>query len=148
MASLLEQLRAYTTVVSDTGDINASEQFKPQDATTNPSLAVLEGQQHNAMDDARDLLTHPFHRVGVNIDALNRFGCPMKTSFFFQPLRKIVGHQMQTQPRFNEVMVNRMRADLLQAIEKSRQRVGRERRGQHHNVSGAKIEGLVSSLGT
>src|SRR5271155_5334130 len=38
MASLLEQLRAYTTVVSDTGDINAIHQFRPQDATTNPSL--------------------------------------------------------------------------------------------------------------
>jgi transaldolase len=38
MASLLEQLRSMTTVVSDTGDINAIEQYKPQDATTNPSL--------------------------------------------------------------------------------------------------------------
>ena len=38
MANLLEQLRRMTTVVSDSGDINAIEQFKPQDATTNPSL--------------------------------------------------------------------------------------------------------------
>jgi transaldolase len=38
MATLLEQLRSMTTVVSDTGDINAIEQFKPQDSTTNPSL--------------------------------------------------------------------------------------------------------------
>jgi transaldolase len=38
MASLLEQLRSMTTVVSDTGDINAIHQFRPQDATTNPSL--------------------------------------------------------------------------------------------------------------
>jgi len=38
MANLLEQLRGMTTVVSDTGDINAIKQFKPQDATTNPSL--------------------------------------------------------------------------------------------------------------
>jgi transaldolase len=38
MASLLEQLRGMTTVVSDTGDINAIHQFRPQDATTNPSL--------------------------------------------------------------------------------------------------------------
>jgi transaldolase len=47
MASLLEQLRAYTTVVSDTGDFNAIKQFRPQDATTNPSLiaaaAVMPG---------------------------------------------------------------------------------------------------------
>jgi transaldolase len=38
MANLLEQLRSMTTVVSDTGDINAIKQFKPQDSTTNPSL--------------------------------------------------------------------------------------------------------------
>src|SRR5450631_854306 len=38
MATLLEQLRSMTTVVSDTGDINAIQQFKPQDSTTNPSL--------------------------------------------------------------------------------------------------------------
>jgi transaldolase len=38
MASLLEQLRSMTTVVSDTGDINSIQQYKPQDATTNPSL--------------------------------------------------------------------------------------------------------------
>jgi transaldolase len=36
--SLLEQLRKFTVVVADTGDIQAIEQFKPQDATTNPSL--------------------------------------------------------------------------------------------------------------
>jgi transaldolase len=38
MATLLEQLRGYTKVVADSGDINSIEQFKPQDSTTNPSL--------------------------------------------------------------------------------------------------------------
>jgi transaldolase len=38
MASLLEQLRTMTVVVADTGDIQSIEQFKPRDATTNPSL--------------------------------------------------------------------------------------------------------------
>ncbi|MFH7030208.1 MAG: transaldolase [Heteroscytonema crispum UTEX LB 1556] len=36
--NLLEQLRSMTVVVADTGDIQAIEKFKPQDATTNPSL--------------------------------------------------------------------------------------------------------------
>jgi transaldolase len=36
--NLLEQLREMTVVVADTGDIQAIEKFKPQDATTNPSL--------------------------------------------------------------------------------------------------------------
>jgi transaldolase len=38
MATLLEQLRTMTVVVADTGDIQSIEQFKPRDATTNPSL--------------------------------------------------------------------------------------------------------------
>lgn len=42
--SLLEQLREMTVVVADTGDINAIETFKPQDATTNPSLITAAAQ--------------------------------------------------------------------------------------------------------
>jgi transaldolase len=36
----LDQLRAMTDVVADTGDIDAIERLKPQDATTNPSLLL------------------------------------------------------------------------------------------------------------
>ena len=36
--TLLESLKKYTTVVADTGDIQAIAQHRPQDATTNPSL--------------------------------------------------------------------------------------------------------------
>ncbi|MEH2245636.1 transaldolase [Nostoc sp.] len=42
--SLLEQLRKMTVVVADTGDIQAIEKFKPQDATTNPSLITAAAQ--------------------------------------------------------------------------------------------------------
>jgi len=38
MATLLEQLKQYTTVVADTGDMQSMEKFKPTDSTTNPSL--------------------------------------------------------------------------------------------------------------
>ncbi len=34
----LEQLKQFTTVVADTGDFNSIINYKPQDATTNPSL--------------------------------------------------------------------------------------------------------------
>lgn len=40
MASQLEQLREMTTVVADTGEIDAIERYKPVDATTNPSLLL------------------------------------------------------------------------------------------------------------
>ncbi|TSA42322.1 MAG: transaldolase, partial [Betaproteobacteria bacterium] len=40
MTSLLEQLKSMTTIVADTGDIEAIRQHRPQDATTNPSLLL------------------------------------------------------------------------------------------------------------
>ncbi|MGB1198275.1 MAG: transaldolase [Thalassotalea sp.] len=40
MANQLEQLKEMTTVVADTGDIEAIAKFFPQDATTNPSLLL------------------------------------------------------------------------------------------------------------
>src|SRR5688572_25635463 len=40
----LESLRKYTTVVADTGDIEAIAKYKPQDATTNPSLLLKAAQ--------------------------------------------------------------------------------------------------------
>ncbi len=40
MESQLEQLKSMTTVVADTGDIEAIRQFTPVDATTNPSLLL------------------------------------------------------------------------------------------------------------
>ncbi|WP_414620731.1 transaldolase [Calothrix sp. CCY 0018] len=42
--NLLEQLRSMTVVVADTGDIQQIEKFKPQDATTNPSLITTVAQ--------------------------------------------------------------------------------------------------------
>lgn len=38
--SKLEQLKQYTDVVADTGDIEAIRRFQPMDATTNPSLLL------------------------------------------------------------------------------------------------------------
>ncbi|RDV25542.1 transaldolase [Alteromonas aestuariivivens] len=40
MTNQLDQLKAMTTVVADTGDFEAIATYKPQDATTNPSLLL------------------------------------------------------------------------------------------------------------
>ena len=40
MASLLEQLKSMTTIVADTGEVEAIKTLKPVDATTNPSLLL------------------------------------------------------------------------------------------------------------
>ncbi|WP_413112237.1 transaldolase [Thaumasiovibrio sp. DFM-14] len=44
MSNKLEQLRQFTTVVADTGDIEAIRKYQPQDATTNPSLILKAAQ--------------------------------------------------------------------------------------------------------
>lgn len=51
----LEQLKQMTVVVADTGDIEAIQQYQPQDATTNPSLILAAAdlpQYQRLIDDA------------------------------------------------------------------------------------------------
>jgi len=65
MASTLAQLKQMTTVVADTGNFEAIDQYKPTDATTNPSLILQASQMSqykelvdsavkNAILEARD----------------------------------------------------------------------------------------------
>jgi transaldolase len=65
MPSNLESLREYSLVVADSGDIEAVARWKPQDATTNPSLLLA------AAEDPRwrALMDRDMDRVFVN------FGC-------------------------------------------------------------------------
>jgi len=56
--TLLESLKQYTTVVADTGDIQAIARHRPQDATTNPSLlyhAAQMSEYRRFVDEAADL---------------------------------------------------------------------------------------------
>ncbi len=56
----LEQLKAITDVVADTGDIEAIKRFEPLDATTNPSLllkAAALPHYGKLLDQARDWAT-------------------------------------------------------------------------------------------
>ena len=43
----LEQIKAWTTVVADTADFESIREFKPEDATTNPSLVYAATQKEN-----------------------------------------------------------------------------------------------------
>src|SRR3984957_7735930 len=56
--TLLESLKKYTTVVADTGDIEAIARYRPQDATTNPSLLFHAAQMpayRKLVDEATEL---------------------------------------------------------------------------------------------
>lgn len=55
MTSQFEQLKEFTIVVADTGDVEAINRLKPQDATTNPSLiykAAAMPQYSHLVDEA------------------------------------------------------------------------------------------------
>lgn len=73
----LDALRQFTTVVADTGDFKQLGVFKPQDATTNPSLILKAVQK----PDYRSLLTDTVAQFrGRALDEimdrlLVRFGC-------------------------------------------------------------------------
>ncbi|MGE0310362.1 MAG: transaldolase [Lautropia sp.] len=57
MSNALERLRAMTKVVADTGDFNAMKAFRPQDATTNPTLILKATRMPDyavLLDEVRD----------------------------------------------------------------------------------------------
>ena len=90
MPSLLEQLRKFTVVVADTGDMEAMEKFHPQDATTNPSLITAAAQmpQYQPIVD------------GVLKEARNELGDRRQRSGRRQPRLPAPGHRLrQKDPR-------------------------------------------------
>ena len=62
--NLLEQLRTMTVVVADTGDIEAMEKFRPQDATTNPSLITAAAQLPQYQSIVDGVLTEARKELG------------------------------------------------------------------------------------
>jgi transaldolase len=66
--TVLEQLRSMTTVVSDTGDFNAIKEFKPQDATTNPSLIAAAAQMPEYSDIVDGTLKASRQQLGESAD--------------------------------------------------------------------------------
>jgi transaldolase len=81
MPSQLDSLRKHSLVVADTGDIDAVARWKPQDATTNPSLLLAASQdaRYRHLLDAdmdrmfvnfgREILRHVAGRVSTEVDA-------------------------------------------------------------------------------
>lgn len=71
MTSKLDQLKQFTTVVADTGDIDAIARLKPVDATTNPSLLLKAA----ALPRYAELLKQAVSASKGDIDlASDRFG--------------------------------------------------------------------------
>ncbi|MEM8677171.1 MAG: transaldolase [Cyanobacteria bacterium P01_G01_bin.67] len=65
-SNLLEQLKAVTVVVADTGDIQAIETFTPRDATTNPSLITAAAQMPQYQEIVDTTLKQAREEVGAS----------------------------------------------------------------------------------
>jgi transaldolase len=81
----LAQIKKFTTVVADTADLESIREFKPRDATTNPSLVYAATQKDNYSQFLEEVLTNR-RRSGLTGAAqiediidhlLVRFGCAM-----------------------------------------------------------------------
>jgi transaldolase len=69
MANLLDQLKAVTVAVADTGDIGAIEKYTPRDATTNPSLITAAAQMPQYQDIVDDTLKSSRETLGAGASA-------------------------------------------------------------------------------
>ena len=81
MPSQLDSLRKHSLVVADSGDIDAVARWKPQDATTNPSLLLAASQdaryrhlldadpERMSVNFGREILRHVAGRVSTEVDA-------------------------------------------------------------------------------
>jgi transaldolase len=66
MANLLDQLKTFTTVVADSGDINSIKKYKPTDSTTNPSLIAAAAQMAEYQSIVDDVLQTAREKAGDN----------------------------------------------------------------------------------
>lgn len=69
MPSKLEQLREFSVVVADTGDLTAISQFRPRDCTTNPSLILKAAQQPESAALVKEVIDQA-RREGDGVDVL------------------------------------------------------------------------------
>jgi len=89
--NLLDSLKRFTTVVADTGDFEAIAEYKPQDATTNPSLlfqAAQKPQYEHLVDDA---LHHAIHFPGDRAARTEAFMDKLLVNFGCEILKIIPG---------------------------------------------------------
>jgi transaldolase len=95
-ASKLDQLRAMTVVVADTGDIEAVRRLKPQDCTTNPTL-LLKAAETPAYAGLTDEALAWGRKQGGAREAVVAAVCDRLAVSFGSELAKIVPGRVSTE---------------------------------------------------
>lgn len=127
--NLLEQLKQYTEVVADTGDFESIAQFKPIDATTNPSLiyAASQKKEYVHLVDAA---------VAYGAKSSGSFGAKLSESldmlavYFGMEILKVVPRRVSTE------VDARLSFDIEGSLAKARKIIGLY---EGHGISREKI---------
>ena len=115
--SLLDSLKRYTTVVADTGDIEAMRQFKPQDATTNPSLLLKVSQEERYRPLVESALSGADKAGGDDVKRAEAFMDRLAVNFGLEILKIIPG-------RVSTEVASRLSFDKDGSIAKAKELIG------------------------
>jgi len=89
--TLLDSLKRYTTVVADTGDLEAIAEHRPQDATTNPSLLYQAAQLPRYEHLLEDAIQHALQAPGDRAARAEAFMDKLLVSFGCEILQIVPG---------------------------------------------------------
>tara|TARA_Y100000589_G_scaffold330609_1_gene380795 strand:+ start:735 stop:1733 length:999 start_codon:yes stop_codon:yes gene_type:complete len=99
MKSILEQLSSMTVVVADTGDIEAIKEFKPRDATTNPSLILAAAKNpiyskliDQALENSKKVFSGKFSEEELVKEAIDQVSV-----LFGKEILKIISGRVSTE---------------------------------------------------
>jgi transaldolase len=87
----LESLSRFTVVVADTGDFEAIVKYKPQDATTNPSLLLKAAQQKQYQFLVEEAVKYAKGRPGAEAQRAAAFADKLAVNFGCEILKAIPG---------------------------------------------------------
>ena len=97
MTTILENLKKYSSVVADTGDIDSIQKFNPDDCTTNPSLIFKAVQSEKYNDLVNDVIAYSKSRKFPNIaDQVDYISDQLAIAFGIE-LSKIVPGYISTE---------------------------------------------------
>src|ERR1043165_9208607 len=110
MASQLESLKKHSLVVADTGDIEAVAKWRPQDATTNPSLLLASAEDPRYGHLVDEAIKAARGDAGLTIDWL--------FVFFGREILKDVAGRVSTE------VDARLSFDIENSVDKARRLIG------------------------
>lgn len=115
--SMLDSLKTHTVIVADTGDIGQIARYKPQDATTNPSLLFKAAQQQEYRGLVEEALRYAAKKASVGSGQTALFMDKLAVNFGCEILRIIPG-------RVSTEVDASFSFDTAGSIEKARSLIG------------------------